>query len=189
MKNLLIGIHGPLNGGKDTVANYIQAIFPEKFGRYAFASPIKQATTVMFGFSQAQLEDRVQKEAIDPFWGFTPRKAMQLLGTEYGRQMLNDRVWIMRAELEHKKNTSADRGTIITDVRFENEAEWIRSQPNSMLIYLKVPGLERDEKYNHASESGINLVESFDKVIVNDKSKGLNSLFIQIDAIFSGLPS
>ena len=189
MNQLLIGIHGPLNGGKDTAANYIQACFPEKFGRYAFALPIKQAIAVMFGFSQAQIEDRVQKEAIDPFWGFTPRKAMQLLGTEYGRDMLNDKVWIMRAELEHKKNTEVGRGTIITDVRFENEAEWIRSQPNSMLIYLKVPDLERDEKYNHASESGIKLVESFDKVIVNDKSKGLNSLFNQIDMIFHGRPT
>ena len=58
-----------------------------------------------------------------------------------------------------------------------------------MLIYLKVPDLERDEKYNHASESGIKFVESFDKVIINDKSKGLNSLFNQIDMIFSGRPS
>lgn len=180
----LIGIHGPLNGGKDTAANYIQAKFPDSFGRYAFAQPIKQACQVMFGFTKEQLEDRVLKEKIDDFWGFSPRKAMQLLGTEYGRDMLRKDIWIKRAELEHSKNFKISRGTIITDVRFENEAEWLRTLPGAMLIYIKVPNLERDEKYNHASEAGITLVEGFDKVVVNDKSLGLNTLFKQIDSIF-----
>src|ERR1035437_3628076 len=181
----LIGIHAPLNGGKDTAANYIQAKQPERYGRYAFAQPIKQACMMMFGFSKDQVEDRALKETIDAFWNFTPRKAMQLLGTEYGRDMLRKDVWIKRAEHEHIKNTSLKRGTIITDVRFENEAEWIRAQPNAMLIYITVPGLERDERYNHASEGGIKFIPDFDKMIINDKSLGLNNLFKQLDAIFS----
>jgi len=180
----LIGIHGPLNGGKDTAANYIQAKHPEQFGRYAFAQPIKQASIVMFGFTKEQLEDRVLKETVDPFWDFTPRKAMQLLGTEYGRDLLRKDLWIKRAELEHIKNVKINRGTIITDVRFENEAEWIRAQPNAMLLYLTVPGLERDERYNHASEGGIKFVEGFDRVVINDKTLGLNNLFKQLDEIF-----
>jgi hypothetical protein len=183
MNQPLIGIHGPLNGGKDTAANYLQAKHPEKFGRYAFAQPIKQACLVMFGFTKEQLEDRELKETIDPFWGFAPRKAMQLLGTEYGRDLLRKDLWIKRAELEHQKNVKIHRGTIITDVRFENEAEWIRSQPGAILIYLTVPNLERDERYNHGSEAGIELVESFDKVVVNDKALGLNHLFNQLDEI------
>ena len=108
----LVGIHGPLNGGKDTAANYLHAKYPDKFGRYAFAQPIKQAAQVMFGFTKEQLEDRVLKETVDPFWEFTPRKAMQLLGTEYGRDMLRKDLWIKRAELEHKKNVKIGRGTI-----------------------------------------------------------------------------
>lgn len=179
----LVGIHGPLNGGKDTAANYLQAKYPDKFGRYAFAQPIKQASMVMFGFTKEQLEDRVLKETVDAFWEFTPRKAMQLLGTEYGRDMLRKDLWIKRAELEHRKNVKIDRGTIITDVRFENEAEWIRSQPNAVLIYIKVPNLDRDERYNHASEAGIKLIEEFDQVITNDKTLGLNNLFKQLDEI------
>jgi hypothetical protein len=110
---------------------------------------------------------------------------MQLLGTEYGRDMLRKDLWIKRAELEHLKNVKIGRGTIITDVRFENEAEWIRSQPGAVLIYIQVPNLERDEKYNHASEAGIKLVEGFDKVVINDKSLGLNNLFKQLDTIFT----
>ena len=41
-------------------------------------------------------------------------------------------------ELEHFKNTAASRGTVITDVRFENEAEWLRSQSLDVVTsYLK----------------------------------------------------
>jgi hypothetical protein len=180
----LIGVHGPLNGGKDTVATYLQAKFPDRFGRYAFARPLKEACEKMFGFSMEQMEDRVLKEQVDPFWGFTPRKALQLLGTEYGRGMLRDDVWIRRAEQELMKNSKSSRGMIITDVRFPNEAEWIRDKDNAVLLYLDVPGLKRDERYNHASEAGIDFDNLVDIKIVNDKSKGLEHLFKQIDEIF-----
>lgn len=182
--SLIIGIHGPLDGGKDTVANYIQSKFPDKYGRYAFAGPIKQACMIMFGFTKEQIEDRKMKEEVDPFWGFTPRKTMQLLGTEYGRDMLRKDLWIKRAEMEIINNKKSSRGTIITDVRFENEAEWLRSQPNTMLIYLDVPELNKDDRYKHASEAGIKFVEGFDKYVVNVKSLGLTPLFKQIDLIF-----
>lgn len=187
MKNInkiqLIGVHGPLNGGKDTVATYIIHKFPTHFIRYAFARPIKEACKVLFGFTQAQLEDRVLKELDDKFWGFSPRKAMQLLGTEYGRDMLRKDIWIKRAEMECINNLQQGCATVITDVRFENEAEWLRAQPNSMLIYLEVPGLVKDSKYQHGSEAGIRYVPEFDIKIINDKSKGLQSLYDQLDHI------
>jgi len=185
----IIGVHGPLNGGKDTVANYIVAMDktisgPPRWRRYAFAKPIKEACKIIFGFSQEQIEDRILKESPDQFWGFAPRRAMQLLGTEYGRDMMDKQIWIKRAELEIKKNAEENVGTIITDVRFQNEADWLRSQPNAMLIYLKVPNLVRDEKYNHESEAGISEADT-DFVIVNDKSLGINNLYSQIDEILN----
>ena len=180
MKVNLIGIHGPLNGGKDTVANLIQEMLPDVFGRYAFAKPIKEACMVMFGFTLEQLEDRVLKEQVDPFWDFTPRRAMQLLGTEYGRNMLRKDIWIKRAELEHLKNLKAEVGTIITDVRFPNEAEWLRTQPNAALIYLQVPWFKKDERFNHESEAGIELDRAFDNVVYNDKVQGLEPLRKQL---------
>lgn len=177
----LIGIHGPLNGGKDTAANYIQAKFPERYRRYAFAKPLKEACMVMFGFTADQMEDRALKEQEDPFWGFSPRRATQLLGTEFGRNMLRKDVWIKRAELEHRRNLELGRGTIITDVRFENEAEWLRAQSDSLLIHLNVVNLgERDARYNHESELGISPHPSHFNVI-NDKSLGLDAYFNQLD--------
>jgi hypothetical protein len=188
----LIAIHGPLNGGKDTVADYLISKFAKPSGqyqfsyrRYAFARPLKEACKVMFGFTNEQLEDRVLKEAVDEFWGFTPRRALQLLGTEYGRDMLRKDIWVKRAELEVKNNIDEHGvSTIITDVRFQNEADWVRAQPSATLIYLIVPDLEKDEKYNHTSEAGITRADT-DVVIINDKSKGLQHLYDQLDKQFN----
>ncbi len=179
----VIGIHGPLNGGKDTIANYLQYVFEHRFERYAFALPLKEACRAMFGFTKEQLEDRVLKETIDPFWNFAPRRAMQLLGTEYGRNMLRDDLWIKRAELEVEKNLKNGHGTIITDVRFENEAGWVRSRSDAILIYIEVPGLVRDERYNHASEAGISRAPT-DIIVINDKSLGIQHLHSKLNELF-----
>lgn len=181
----LIGVHGPLNGGKDTAANIIQDLLPGKYYRYAFAKPIKEACQVLFGFTGEQLEDRVLKETVDPYWGFTPRRTMQLLGTEFARNMLRDDVWIKRAERECLKNAEHDHGTIITDVRFPNEAEWIRSRSDAVIIHLEVPGLEKDHRYKHASEAGIPFDPDRDLKVVNDKALGLEAFAANLKALFA----
>jgi hypothetical protein len=180
----LIGVHGPLNGGKDTAANIIQDLLPNRYNRYAFARPIKEACQVLFGFKPEQLEDRVLKETVDPYWGFTPRRTMQLLGTEFARNMLRDDVWIKRAERECLSNAAAGRGTIITDVRFPNEAEWIRSRDDAVIIHLEVPGLEKDDRYKHASEAGIPFDPARDLKVVNDKALGLQAFRESLQALF-----
>jgi energy-coupling factor transporter ATP-binding protein EcfA2 len=180
----IIGIHGPLNSGKDTIASIIQQLYPERYRRYAFAKPIKDAVKVMFGFTDIQVEDRALKEAPDQFWGFSPRKAMQLLGTEFGRELLRDDVWVKRAELEIASNKDNNYKTIITDVRFENEAEWIRNQPNSVILFIESPGLDTStSNYKHASEGGIS-VKAGDYIITNDKRLGFNTLFSNTQKLF-----
>ena len=141
----VLGIHGPLDGGKDTVAHFIIKNNKE-FIKYAFAKPLKDAAQVIFGFSDIQLEDRKLKEENDSYWDISPRKVCQLLGTEFGRDMIRKDIWIKRAELQVEKNKAQGFKTIITDVRFENEAEWLRSYPNSAILYLEVPDLIKDEK-------------------------------------------
>lgn len=177
----LIGIHGPLESGKDTVAQIIISKFPLLFTQYAFAWPIKQACQIMFGFTEKDMNDRVLKERVHPRWGITPRKAMQLLGTEYGRNMIRKDIWIIRAQMEMEKNLEQGYGTIISDVRFENEAQLIREN-GGIIIHIKRPSLDTSaEKYNHESEMGINCKPE-DIVIMNDTS--LDDLHFKIDSLF-----
>jgi hypothetical protein len=166
-KTTLIGVHGPLESGKDTVAKTIIERYPNLYRQYAYAWPIKQACKIIFGFTDEDMNDRVLKERVHPFWGVTPRKTMQLLGTEYGRGMIREDIWVLRAEAEIQKNASEGYGTIISDVRFENEAEIIRSR-NGVIIHISRPSLDTSrENYQHASEGGITILNQ-DHVIKNN---------------------
>ena len=77
----IISICGIKRSGKDTIAEYL--IKKNNFKRYSFADPIKQGLIKMFGFTEKQMwGDTEDKEAIDPRWGISPRKMMQIVGTE-----------------------------------------------------------------------------------------------------------
>lgn len=165
-KTTLIGVHGPLESGKDTVAKTIIEMYPNLYRQYAFAWPIKEACKIIFGFTDEDMNDRIMKERVHPFWGVTPRKTMQLLGTEYGRGMIREDIWVLRAEAEIQKNAKEGFGTIISDVRFDNEADIIRSR-NGIIIHIDRPTLDTSkENYQHASEGGIKRVDS-DYVVDN----------------------
>jgi len=160
MKTRLIGITGKAGVGKDTFANYLNACV--NFERYSFAGPLKDACCLLFGWTRQQIDhDRVFKEAIDPRWGFSPRRAMQLMGTEYGREMLRDDIWVHMAQV--RLNETAAPGLMITDVRFQNEADWIRLN-KGVLIHVTRP--ESTEVPTHASEAGVDLKDG--DLIVNN---------------------
>jgi hypothetical protein len=165
-KTSLIGIHGPLESGKDTVAKTIMQLFPGKYRQYAFAWPIKEASKIIFGFTDEDVNNRLLKERTHPFWGITPRWALQSLGTDWGRNLIRKDIWILRAQEEIKKNADEGFGTIISDVRFDNEADVIRSR-NGSLICIRRPTLDTSlDRYNHASEGGINNI--YEDVVIHN---------------------
>ena len=171
----LIGICGVMNAGKDTVANLIIARRPRELRRYAFASPLKAGVKAMFDWTDEDIENRQKKEAIDPRWGFSPRTAMQKLGTEYGRECLRSDIWVHAALNKHLKSLDAGKGTIITDVRFENEAAWVRLQPDSILIHVMNPEHDYTAPVKHVSENGVAFCNG-DVQIQNDKRRGFAHL-------------
>jgi hypothetical protein len=74
---------------------------------------------------------------------------MQTLGTEWGRQMIGEDLWL-RAMATHLDECASENDRIvISDVRFANEAEFIRSR--GTLWHLIRPGYGLA---GHASESG-----------------------------------
>lgn len=181
----LIGIHGPLESGKDTVAQIIISKFPQLYTQYAFAWPIKKACQIMFDFSEKDMNDRILKERVHPIWEITPRKAMQLLGTEYGRDMIRKDIWIIRALMEISKNKEHGYGTIISDVRFDNEAELIRKQ-GGIIVHITRPELDTSsEKYQHESEHGIS--KMLEDIIINNNGT-LDELQEKIEALFITKP-
>lgn len=159
----LIGITGRAGSGKDLVKSIIKDKIYPNYSTVRFADKLKQAAEVMFGWTQEQIEDRDFKEAIDPVWGFSPRKAMQLLGTEYGRGLRED-LWIhsVRVLLQ----SPSTEGLIVSDVRFDNEAEFIRENGGT-LLHIQRPNGDETALSTHASEIPVTILPS-DKVIIND---------------------
>ncbi len=141
----LIGLAGPARSGKDTAGNYLSTELDLE--TYALASPIKERINDMFGWDERHADGEL-KEVDDPKWGFSPRKAYQLFGTEFGRALRDD-MWTHMAHVKAKEAGSI----IVTDVRFENEAEWIRSN-EGVIVHIR-----RDNVVGavcgHASEAGI----------------------------------
>ena len=115
---ILIGICGNAGHGKDTVGRMI-ANKLERCYVTSFAGPLKQAAMVLFGINPHTTD----KDAINPTTGLSIRRAWQLLGTEALRNTFGDNI--------HTKIADTDIGriklpnVIFTDVRFENEADYI----------------------------------------------------------------
>lgn len=140
-KRFIVGIAGPARSGKDTLAD----TFKEAgFRRFALADPMKEHLARVFDWSIDHLYGDL-KDVVDPKWGFSPRKALQLYGTEFGRALRDD-FWI-----EYANVTLGPGLWVIPDIRFDNEAEFCRA--NGCLIHIYNPNCPTVEA--HTSEAGV----------------------------------
>lgn len=142
----LIGVAGAARSGKDTTANFIIAAVGGY--RYSFADPIRgMLTHIGVHLNDPYWADR--KEQVIPILGVSPRRLMQTLGTEWGRELINPDLWLILAQQNLAVNGP---GMVITDVRFDNEAEWIRRMGGKVIHISRnsAPAVEA-----HKSEAGI----------------------------------
>jgi len=91
--------------------------------RDAFAGPLKKACQDVFGFSDDQVYGDLKGEE-DPFWHFTPRWALQFVGTELFRRHIREDIWA--ASLQRRAINEPEISVIVTDLRFKNEAQAIK---------------------------------------------------------------
>lgn len=145
----LIGIAGRARSGKDTVANFIVAAIGGY--RYSFADPIR-AMLALLGVDMSDPYWQARKEEPIPALGVSPRRMMQTLGTEWGRQLINPDLWLIMA---HQRLLQSGPGMVISDVRFDNEAAWIRKH-GGWIIHVIRPDTKTVEA--HESENGIEVL-------------------------------
>lgn len=128
---MIIGLVGFIGSGKGTVGD----ILADEYGfqRESFAKSVKDALAPIFGWERSLLEgDTVQSRAFreqpDAYWSnimgrdFTPREALQLMGTEAGRNVFHPAIWVHSLE----RRLTEGKNYVITDTRFPNELEMIR---------------------------------------------------------------
>ncbi len=154
----LIGITGKAGAGKDTAANMISHTV------FSLATPIKTAAAVIFGLPIKNFYDQSLKEVVDEHWNMSPRSMIQLLGTEACRGAFGDDIWLRSMEKIMTLSTGIDK-FVIADIRFENEADWLRGQ-GGQIVHIVRPNQQLIKTDSHTSEAGVEVKEQ-DIVIMN----------------------
>ncbi len=169
-KPAVIGFAGKAHSGKDTAGQYL--VDKYYFKHYYFAKPLKEGCNKMFNLSDEQIRNK--EKVIEP-WGRSPRELYQLLGTDVART-IDPNVWIKNAEMFYKN--AIGFSVVITDVRFANEARWIREK-GGIVVYINRQQKEI-EANGHSSENGLT-GQDIDVYIQNDGT--INDLYEQIENI------
>lgn len=170
----VIGIAGLPRSGKDTVAEFLLA----KHGgyRYSFADPIVAMLNAGFGVDFRNEFWTENKEKVIDVVGRSPRELMQLLGTEWGRKLVNKDLWVTLARAKYLQHGA---GMVIPDVRFPNEAKFVRER--GVLIHVDGP---RGVVVNtHESNNPLPRITN-DLLVVNDGT--LQELQAKAEALFDG---
>lgn len=179
----IIGLSGKAGSGKDTVADMIDEIYESQFikatgkklkkefhtpfEKKRFAERVKIVCSSITGYPIETFYNREKYNQVIPFLGITLREFMQKVGDGLRREV-NDKIWVY-GTLSH---ISPNANVMITDERYPNEADGIKEigginvrifRPN----YID-PTLDTEEKRNHASETGLDEYDKFDKIFIND---------------------
>jgi len=167
---MLIGVVGFIGSGKGAVGDLLEQ---KGFVKDSFAKPLKDACSAMFGWPRELLEgdtevSRKWREESDSFWSekfgytFTPRLALQLMGTEAGRNVFHQDIWVVSL-----LNRAKGKNVVVTDVRFKNEIDYI--QQNGGII-VRVKRGEEPEWYKLAEDAAA----GFSSAIMEIKDKGIH---------------
>mgnify|MGYP001182766857 FL=1 len=205
----IVGICGLIGHGKDTVAGYL---IENEFQRVTFAGVLKDACANIFGWDRILLEgntseSRVFREQVDEWWAkrlgipnFTPRYALQHVGTDVFRTHFHPDIWVAACE---RQVEMTDKNVVISDCRFFNELDvikklggktsvvWRNDKPDWWETACKQNTIKSDRMVNsmkshypnvHRSEYGW---AGWDFDIQFDNSKDLEHLYSQVSDLLS----
>ena len=139
---MIVGLLGFIGSGKGTAGDTLKDL---GFTPVSFAKGVKDVAAEMFGWPRHLLEgdteeSREWREQPDEFWSkefgttFTPRWALQLMGTEVGRDIFHQDFWVIK--LKNYINKNPNKNYVITDVRFQNEMKFIQ-ESSGVLIEVR----------------------------------------------------
>jgi len=185
-----------------------------------FADKLKDMACLLIGCTREQLEDREfkEKELGEEWWlmfegvkmfpydktldsgrrdilKLTPRKLLQLLGTECGREILHPNIWVNALFADYKStggkmiggnrkyiiNREFYPNWIITDMRFPNELKAIKDRGGITIRVNRSTYSNGNDGKNHPSETALDNAE-FDYVIDNNGT--IEELIDKVNSIY-----
>jgi energy-coupling factor transporter ATP-binding protein EcfA2 len=145
---MIIGVCGRQGSGKDTIAGLINKITNNRFELRKFSSKLKECAGILLGVPVQLFEDREFKESYIVQYDMTVRELLQKFGTEFIRETVHPNLWIESTLLGY-----TNQNWIISDVRFINESDAIRSRGG---IIVRTNRITKHD--THPSENEIDFI-------------------------------
>lgn len=144
----VIALSGLAGSGKSTVADHF--ISKYGFSRVKFAGPLKDMCRAV-GMTDQHIEGTLKEVPCTFLQGKTPRYFQQMLGTEFGRELIGQGFWTCLWAKTANDILNAGGKVIVDDCRFENEAETVRLLGGTVIKIEGRGGIAGA----HASEAGV----------------------------------
>lgn len=177
--NQLIGLCGYAGSGKDTAAAHMPG-----WTRVSFADGVREVALAINPLVACDNEDMrcfyvLRYVVNDLGWDRAKklshvRDYLQRIGTEAGRNIIGENVWV---DIAKRKAEAIDGPVVVTDVRFPNEVEFIRSS-GGILIRVIRPGV--GPVNGHASETAIDHIEADAEVVNSGTPERLGQLVLEV---------
>lgn len=172
---MIVGLAGYARAGKDEAA---KVLVSQGWERRFFAAKMREflyrLNPICFvdGASTIYVQDVIDAHGWDGYkdtvYGGMIRLYMQRLGTECGRELISDSIWIDATIGDYGAMDYHTKKIVVSDVRFPNEFNAIQSA-GGMLIRIERPGVVAAN--DHASEHALaDYWPYFDAILVNDGS-------------------
>jgi hypothetical protein len=145
----IIGLTGPAGCGKTFVASVV----PDAVV-IGLADPIYAALASILGIPETVLRQRATKERPIEWLGKSPRQLLQTLGTDWGRTLVAEDLWLRIARRRIEELAAAGATTIVIEnVRFDNEADMVRIEMGGEVWLVK--RRPAADVAQHVSEAGL----------------------------------
>lgn len=153
----VIGFAGYAGSGKNAAAEALGGVV------IGFADPLYAGLAAMLGVTEEQLRARATKELPMAGIGKSPRDLLRTLGTEWGRELVREDIWIVRARQRIEDASQAGAAIVaVCDVRFPNEVAMVR-ELGGQVWWVDRPGITCGE---HVSDRAVG-PEDCDLVVDN----------------------
>jgi len=159
MRQIIIAFTGKKYSGKDTAGKGL--LRTPGWTHESFAAPIRAAACALMGITLVELQ-RIKEIPQEILGGKRLRDFMQLMGTEFGREMIDYDMWLNAL----KYRISDAKKVVITDLRFPNEAKCVHDL-GGIIVEVQRPGQKSYD--THASEQDL-ARELIDEILVNDRT-------------------
>ena len=169
----LIALSGVASSGKTTVAKELT-----KFGytRSKFSQILKNMLLQIPGVTEEMTEGNQKELPQNIFGGKSPREVMQTLGTEWGRELVTNTIWLD----SWQRSIGGLTNVVVEDLRFPNEAALVRK------LGGEIWSIRRKGYENHGHSSETEMVEIKPDIVIHNDGD-INGLHHMLKSVLGEL--